>query len=136
MMVGDEVMAVEIVVESMAMMKMNKSLSLEWRERERKINLIQKPLFLIVTNDALIRENLHAFRKIFVLSFDGESCMRSPPSSQAARLAQSISWYFSRISFLRFLHEKDRKKILLKTTPVPTVFIQQLVQFRTKHQEN
>jgi hypothetical protein len=39
-MVGDEVMAVEIVVESMAMMKMNKSLSLEWRERERKINLI------------------------------------------------------------------------------------------------
>jgi hypothetical protein len=36
MMVGDEVMAVEIIVESMAMMKTNKSLSLEWRERERE----------------------------------------------------------------------------------------------------
>jgi hypothetical protein len=43
MMVGDEIMAVEIVVESMSMMNTKKTPSTEWRERERST---QNPCFL------------------------------------------------------------------------------------------
>jgi hypothetical protein len=42
MMVGDEIMAVEIVVESMSMMNTKKTPSTEWRERGRST---QNPCF-------------------------------------------------------------------------------------------
>jgi hypothetical protein len=40
--------------------------------------------------------------------------------------------FFPQIYFQRYLHEKDIKEFSVKIAPVPAVFIQVLVQFRTK----
>jgi hypothetical protein len=41
---------------------------------------------------------------------------------------------FPQIYFHSYLHEKTKMSFLLKTTSFSVVFIQELVQFRTKHQ--